>query len=210
MCRPKLTIQVPKVTFSNPCNFRIVGRPATGQLHTEKCGMDVRMEWDSADGNHMSLTKVHCNEIISEPLAWSGCFLGTRFHVSSSIEGHNGWSCDSHRFPAERALAGPGMIKLHQVFIYAHGNGWKAAPNSGFEITHVVEKIAEGRYMVTTTKTPAHVRIARYIQPGGSDIVQTNEPLISDAGVGHAGVIQVVERGGLKPELLIKAERLLS
>jgi hypothetical protein len=199
-----LTITVPKRTLSHPCNYRFDHFVPLTKLK-DKCGMDVQMLWDSADGNLSSLSGVFSNEIISAPITATGCFADRHFHVSSKVDTYLGRSNDEHGFPAEMALTGPGEMVLYQVFVYG-SRPWQAAPNSGFQITHSVTEIKPGRFKVTTTKQGMAVRFRHSIDASEGTVVEEPVEYISEAGQGRACVVQIVEKGGINKAILVKAD----
>ncbi|MEX3638270.1 hypothetical protein [Paraburkholderia sp. BR14320] len=199
-----LTITIPKTVFSYPCNYSFDHFvPLT--VMKDKCGMDVQMLWESADGNLMHLAGVYSNELISAPIKATGCFANRGFHVSSKVETYLGKSNDEHGFPAEIALTGPGEMVLYQVFVYGT-KPWTVAPCSGFQITHSVTDIGDGKFKVTTTKEGKAVRFRHSIDASEGVVVEEPVEYSSEAGQGRATVVQIVQRGGIKPAILIKAD----
>ncbi|MGF6961874.1 hypothetical protein [Paraburkholderia youngii] len=199
-----LTITIPKTVSSYPCNYRFNHFvPLT--VMKDKCGMDVQMLWDSADGNLSSLTGVFSNELISAPIKATGCFANLGFHVSSKVDTHLGQSNDEHGFSPLIALTGPGEMVLYQVFVYGT-KPWTVAPCSGFQITHSVTDIGNGKLKVTTTKEGKAVRFRHSIDASEGVVVEEPVEYSSQAGQGRAIVVQIVQRGGIKPAILIKAD----
>jgi len=199
-----LTITVSKKVLSYPCNYRFDHFvPLT--VMKDKCGMDVKMVWDSADGKLSNLVGMYSNELISAPIKATGCFANRRFHVSSKVETYLGESNDEHGFSPLIALTGPGEMVLYQVFVYGM-KPWTVAPCSGFQITHSVTDIGNGKFKVTTTKEGKAVRFRHSIDARDGGIVEEPVEYSSEAGRGRAIVVQIVQSGGIKPAILIKAD----
>ncbi|RZF27186.1 hypothetical protein EVC45_23695 [Paraburkholderia sp. UYCP14C] len=199
-----LTITIPKTVFSYPCNYSI-DRFVPLTVIKDKCGMDASMVWQSADGDLTHLTGVYSNELISAPIKATGCFANVGFHVSSKVDTYLGQSNDEHGFPAQMALNGPGEMVLYQVFVYGF-KPWTVAPCSGFQITHSVEDIGNGKFKVTTTKEGKAVRFRHSINASDGIVVEEPVEYSSEAGQGRAIVVQIVQSGGINPAILVKAD----
>jgi hypothetical protein len=123
--------------------------------------------------------------------------------VSRTIGTSAGTATDTHSLLPQWAVKGPGEVVFHQLFVYGSPLH-KAAPNSGFQITHKVEEIAKDRFKVTTMKIGASTKFRKHINSSSGN-VEAPDLYSSEAGAGRGCVIQIVEKGGIKPNL-IKAD----
>jgi hypothetical protein len=201
MAAKGLTIQVPppQDVFSFPRNYTVVSFVPLTRMG--RCGLETTMTWESGDGEGGHLRGVFSSEMVEVKL-FTGCFLERQVHVSTSLDTSVGTASDEHGFPVEWVDGQEGKAVAHQVYVYSSPSqgALQAAPNSGFEIVHEVERIGGSRFKVTTTVIGKAVVVYPSVGKEGEKGVGYS----SEAGHGGARVVQVVEDGRIKADLCIR------